>query len=131
MGETQSDVIALEVRCDVAAPSRVRSALRRLEGVGWRLGDAMLIASELVTNALRHSNCEEDQSIEVRVDRTPDRLLISVHDPGASGEDARVRRPTNVGQGGLGLWLVEQLARRWGAERDGGYRVWAELPLAA
>ena len=29
----------------------------------------------------------------------------------------------------MGLWVVEQLARRWGDERAAGYRVWAELPL--
>jgi serine/threonine-protein kinase RsbW len=129
MGETGSDLLALEVRCNVAAPRRVRRALSKLDGIGWRLGDAMLVATELVTNALRHSACREHESIEVRVHQTEERLLISVQDPGKSGKVAKVR-PPDLGQGGVGLWVVEQLSRRWGAERHDGYRVWAELALA-
>ena len=124
-------MLALELRCDLAAPSRVRGALSRFEGLGWRLGDAMLVATELVTNALRHSHCREDESIQVQLEHTDERLLISVQDPGTSGKVAEVQRPSDLGEGGVGLWVVEQLARRWGTERDGGYRVWAELPLAA
>jgi serine/threonine-protein kinase RsbW len=131
MGDHESNVLELDVRCDLAAPSQVRGALSHLDGVGWQLGDAMLVASELVTNALRHSDCDDQQSIEVRVDRTPERLLISVRDPGLSGKAAKVQAPVDLGQGGVGLWLVEQLSRTWGTERNGGYRVWAELQLAA
>jgi serine/threonine-protein kinase RsbW len=130
MGHTGSDVLHLELRCDVGAPSRVRRALSRLEGLGWRLGDAMLVATELVTNALRHSDCREDESIEVKVHHTSERVVISVRDPGNSGDVARVRQPTDLGSGGVGLWVVEQLSGRWGDERRDGYRVWAELPLA-
>jgi anti-sigma regulatory factor (Ser/Thr protein kinase) len=129
MGESGSDLLALELRCNVAAPRRVRRALSKLEGLGWRLGDAMLVATELVTNALRHSACREHESIEVRVNQTDERLLISVHDPGKSGKVAKVHPPADLGEGGVGLWVVEQLSRRWGDERCDGYRVWAELPL--
>ena len=131
MAKREPDVLALEVRCNLAAPSRVRRALSKLEGVGWKLGDAMLIATELVTNALRHSACRERDSIRVHVRQTSERLLISVEDPGISGDEARVRHPVDVTDGGMGLWLVEQLSRRWGTERVDGYRVWAELPLTA
>ncbi len=130
MAETGSDLLALEVRCTVAAPRRVRGALSKLEGLGWRLGDAMLVATELVTNALRHSACREDESIHVQVQQTRENLVISVQDPGKSGKEARVRSPADLGEGGVGLWVVEQLSRRWGAERRDGYRVWAELPLS-
>lgn len=91
----------------------------------------MLVATELVTNALRHSACDEDELIHVQVRQTAGRLLISVHDPGASGKAAEVRSPADLGEGGVGLWLVEQLSRRWGTERLDGYRVWAEVALAA
>ena len=131
MGESESDVLALALRCDLAAPSRVRGALSQLEDLGWELGDAMLVATELVTNALRHSACDEDELIHVQVRQTAGRLLISVHDPGASGKAAEVRAPADLGEGGVGLWLVEQLSRRWGTERLDGYRVWAEVALAA
>jgi anti-sigma regulatory factor (Ser/Thr protein kinase) len=131
MDDRDSKVLALDLRCNVTAPSRVREALSRAEGIGWRLGDAILVASELVTNALRHSGCTDAQFIHVQVRKARNRLLISVVDPGHSGLQARAAFPADVGAGGVGLWVVEQLSRRWGTERDGGYRVWAELPLAA
>jgi hypothetical protein len=33
--------------------------------------------------------------------------------------------------GGFGLHVVEMLSRRWGVNRAGGTRVWAELDFAA
>jgi anti-sigma regulatory factor (Ser/Thr protein kinase) len=131
MSETETNVLSLDVPCDIDAPFRVRDALSGIEGFGWRLGDVLLVASELVTNALRHSGCNETEVIQVRVDRARGRVLISVCDPGASGMTARAAFPAELGTGGFGLWVVQQVARRWGAERRDGYRVWAELPLAA
>jgi serine/threonine-protein kinase RsbW len=131
MTNGEPEVLTLDVRCDVAAPRRVREALRHIDGIGSSLGDALLVASELVTNALRHSGCNEAEYIHVRVHRARDGLRISVRDPGGSGKSATAARPAELGAGGLGLWLVEQSARSWGTERSHGYRVWAELPAAA
>jgi anti-sigma regulatory factor (Ser/Thr protein kinase) len=113
----------------------VRDALGEVHGGDWPLDDGLLVASELVTNAVRHSGCEPDHRLRVDVKLGQDRLLISVHDPGLSGRGARPR--FDVGEsdspepGGWGLRIVEQIARRWGAERPDGYRVWAELALAS
>jgi two-component sensor histidine kinase len=98
--------------------------------LGWVLGDAMLVASELVTNAVRHSLCTEDELLSVTISRDG-RLRISVLDPGGSGKSAEIAdRPLELG--GLGLKVVEQLATDWGSERYvDGYRVWAELELPA
>jgi two-component sensor histidine kinase len=88
----------------------------------------MLVASELVTNAVRHSHCAEDEFLSVSISRDG-HLRISVLDPGGSGKNAEIAdRPLDLG--GLGLKVVEQLATDWGAERRGdGYRVWAELEV--
>jgi len=88
----------------------------------------MLVASELVTNAVCHSLCTQDEFLGVRITRDG-RLRIAVHDPGASGQSAEIAdRPIELG--GMGLKMVEQLAATWGTERrDDGYRVWAELEL--
>jgi anti-sigma regulatory factor (Ser/Thr protein kinase) len=117
------------VRCDEFAPAAVREEMTRLSDLGWVLGDATLVASELVTNAVRHSLCTEDEYLSVLVTRDG-RLRISVLDPGRSGRDAEIAdRPIELG--GLGLKVVEQLATAWGAERhDEGYSVWAELDLS-
>jgi anti-sigma regulatory factor (Ser/Thr protein kinase) len=116
------------VRCDEFAPAAVRDQMSNLSDLGWALGDATLVASELVTNAVRHSLCTEDEFLSVCITRDG-RLGISVLDPGGSGRDAEIaNRPIELG--GLGLKVVEQLAATWGTDRrDDGYRVWAELDL--
>lgn len=121
--------LKLELPCDRAAPATVREALRDLGGTGWTVGDAMLVASELVSNAVVHSGADEQELLDVRVTLAADRLLISVRDPGRSG---RIAEPRPAGDmfGGLGLRLVEQLSQRWGTERQDGQRVWAELRVA-
>jgi anti-sigma regulatory factor (Ser/Thr protein kinase) len=129
MGLLESELLCLELPCDENAPGEVRQALADA-GDDWRLGDGMLIASELVTNAVTHSGCDDGHQIEVRATRTHDRLTISVKDPGKSGHSARLPAAGSE-SGGWGLYVVDQLARRWGSERTDGYRVWAELELAA
>jgi anti-sigma regulatory factor (Ser/Thr protein kinase) len=116
------------VPCDELAPAVVREKVRDLRDLDGALDDAMLVTSELVTNAVRHSSCAEDEFVTVRVTRDG-RFRIAVLDPGTSGRSAEiVDRPVELG--GLGLKVVEQLAARWGAERrSDGYRVWAELEL--
>ncbi len=122
-------VLRLAVHCDRVAPAIVREALARVEGVGWVLGDAMLVASELVTNAVLHSGGRSEDLVEVTVRRLEDSLLISVVDPGFSGRWAEVAPRDEAAVGGLGLRVVDAIALDWGAERDHGYRVWAALPL--
>jgi signal transduction histidine kinase len=125
------ELVRVTVSCDQQAPRTVREHLARLPDVGWRLGDAMLIASELVSNAIRHSRASPDQHLTVIVHRDADRLRISVRDPGTSGTNAVLASEPDV-KGGFGLRIVEQLASRWGTERrTDGYEVWAELELPA
>jgi anti-sigma regulatory factor (Ser/Thr protein kinase) len=97
-----------------------------LSGVGLALADAMLVASELVTNAVRHSMCTEDEFLTVRVS-CDGSVRIHVLDPGISGASAEIAdRPSELG--GVGLKVVEAVSQRWGTERgDRGYAVWAEL----
>ena len=123
-------LLRLILPCDQFAPAAAREAMLQLPGdLGWALGDATLIASELVTNAVRHSLCPEDEVVAVSCARRCDRLCISVVDPGTSGNTARIRQGED-GIGGIGLKLVDQLSASWGTERhEQGYEVWAELPL--
>jgi serine/threonine-protein kinase RsbW len=123
-----SESFSMAVPCDPRAPGTVRDALDRREDIGWVLGDAMLVASELVTNAVLHSGCSGHETIEVRVDVRPERLRISVRDSGRSGRNAEIRSGLPVG--GWGLRVVDQLAERWGSERAEGYHVWAEVGMA-
>jgi serine/threonine-protein kinase RsbW len=129
MLDQSSDLLTLDLPCDPGAPAVVRQALADADESEWLLGDAMLIASELVTNAVLHSGCSAHQTVSVRASLRGDRLLIAVHDPGVSGQVAEPRHSESSAPGGWGLRIIEQLAERWGYERPDGYRVWAELGL--
>lgn len=123
--------LSLDVPCDRDAPSTVRGALADIDPPDWVSGDVMLVASELVTNAVLHSGCLDRHLLDVEVHLGDDRITVSVRDPGLSGQHAQPADSELVADG-WGLRIVEQLAQRWGAEReDDGYRVWAEMAAGA
>lgn len=128
MADTLADLI---VHCDETAPAAVRAAISRLDGIDTPvLEDTKLVASELVSNAVRHSQCTDQEFLNVRVSGAGDgRLRVSVFDPGRSGGAADIAsRPLQLG--GMGLKVVEEVASRWGTTRRAqGYEVWADLEL--
>lgn len=123
------DLLSIDLPCDPHAPAAVRSALAELHDGRWPLDDGLLVASELVGNAVRHSGCERDHRLKVEVGVGDGHLLISVRDPGLSGRSARPVREETSEAGGWGLRIIEKLSARWGTERVDGYRVWAELAI--
>ena len=126
-----TELLSLDIPCDRHAPAIVRDALGEVHDGVWSLDDGLLVASELVTNAVRHSGCEGNHTLQVSVGLAEAGLRISVHDPGLSKRSAEPRTGGPLEPGGWGLRIIEQLATRWGAERPDGYRVWAELPVSA
>lgn len=116
--------------CDSAAPAAVRKALQELADLGPALGDVMMIASELVSNAVLHSGGRPTHDLHVSACLADGRLTIAVTDPGFSGQSAERRARDDLQTGGWGLQIVEQLADRWGTGRESGYRVWAEVAVA-
>jgi serine phosphatase RsbU (regulator of sigma subunit)/anti-sigma regulatory factor (Ser/Thr protein kinase) len=125
-GITPSDVAYwfLDPRAQTAGQARrlARRALAR-----WDLEDLSdsveLLVSEVVTNAVRYA----ERPITLRLLRT-DTLRCEV------GDDVpqlpRLRQARATDEGGRGLYLVNRLARRWGATRlSTGKVVWFELPL--
>jgi anti-sigma regulatory factor (Ser/Thr protein kinase) len=129
--EPEHELLWLEVRCGREAPGLVRTALRETHGLGALLDDAILVASELVTNSVVHSGGSPADTIGVRAVRLSGELSISVSDPGVSGDEPHVRVAETPQRSGRGLLIVKQLARRWGFEIDRGCRVWADLAIAA
>lgn len=89
--------------------------------------DVLLLLSELVTNAVRHAGAGPERPLRVELRREPQRVRVAVADAGPSF----VRRPTPSEQdrsAGWGLYLVDQIADRWGIERSSsGSRVWFEI----
>ena len=88
-------------------------------------GDAvLLVASELLANAVLHGGGTIDLHVEVFEDRT----RVEVSDTGAGWPEAQPYDPLSD-NGGRGLHIVDQLATRWGIDaRPIGKRVWCELP---
>lgn len=86
--------------------------------------DAVLIVSELASNAIRHGTGDV-VCHAVLLDQG--RCCISVLD-GGTGQPQVVQRSVED-VGGLGLVIVEQLAVQWGiAEFQGGKAVFAVVP---
>jgi serine/threonine-protein kinase RsbW len=90
------------------------------------LGDAELVATELVANSVRHAGLATHEVVRVRVAADGEVLHLEVEDPGHEGAP-RLREPDPVA-GGLGLNLVEALSLDWGVRRDDHTTVWAALP---
>jgi anti-anti-sigma regulatory factor/anti-sigma regulatory factor (Ser/Thr protein kinase) len=87
---------------------------------------AVLVASELVTNAVVHARTELRLRVELR-----DELLHLAVREGNPRMLRLVTIPDPEAERGRGLWLVEQLAQAWGVNRhpDGGKVVWCTLRL--
>ena len=85
---------------------------------------AVLLTSELITNALLHART----SMKLRLRRRPGLVRIEVVDDGA-GQPVR-RHYDEDASTGRGLALVEALSDEWGVEpANGGKAVWFTLPL--
>jgi anti-sigma regulatory factor (Ser/Thr protein kinase) len=131
MSTQSSELLRRRLPCDPTAPRLARHALHPLAVLEPVRDDALLITTELVSNAIRHSGCSSADEVEVVAELTSEGVLIAVTDPGRSGSVPACRPADTVRGGGLGLRIVETLAQRWGAERRNGLRVWAEIALDA
>jgi anti-sigma regulatory factor (Ser/Thr protein kinase) len=115
--------------CDSGAPQRARKALSALAAIDPVRDDAILVASELVSNSVMHGGCARGEKIELLAQLEPDALRLTITDRGSSGRTPTPRGPEYRGRGGMGLRVVDALARRWGSEHRNGTTVWAELSL--
>ncbi|WP_240980659.1 MULTISPECIES: SpoIIE family protein phosphatase [unclassified Streptomyces] len=119
-------VVSWDVPVDPAAVADVRArATRQVEAWGFEelAMTTELIVSELVTNAIRYAA----PPIHLRLLRDS-RLTCEVAD--ASSTAPRLRHARSTDEGGRGLFLVAQLAHRWGARyTSGGKIIWAEQEI--
>ena len=90
--------------------------------------DVSLLVTELVTNAVRHGGAATDRPLQVEFRRQADRIRVEVMDPGTDFEPPAPPTSGNA-SGGWGLFLVDQIAERWGVSpAPAGTCVWFELP---
>ncbi|WP_107093609.1 ATP-binding protein [Streptomyces sp. XY332] len=114
----------------VRAPESVGCTRRRLTAqlTAWGLEELVdttqLVASELITNALRHTR----GPIGVRVHVHGGLLRCEVEDADPNGPTRRTA-PADA-ENGRGIELVDALAHNWGSHRTlTGKTTWFELPL--
>jgi anti-sigma regulatory factor (Ser/Thr protein kinase) len=88
---------------------------------------AVLLVSELVTNAVRHAG--SPLTVAVSIGRAAVRVEVRDRSPRLPALREQHKAEDEWGRG---LVLVDALANRWGAERlPSGKRVWFELDLAS
>lgn len=111
-----------------AARSFVRETLEATDTDAEARQTALLLVSELVTNAILHARTE--LHLGVIVDEG--QALVCVADRAADSPELFPRERSQTRPGGRGLALVDELSDRWGTTRySGGKTVWFLLPVAS
>ncbi|MGW4792720.1 ATP-binding protein [Nonomuraea sp. NPDC004297] len=129
---------ALRLALSDRAPYLARDAI-----TGWLSAEhpareiVTLAASELVTNAVRHSDPSstgDDAAITLELAQAPDYLRLAVTDPGSACTTPTAtppQAPNLHSEHGRGLAIVQRLSRgRWGSYRTPARRlrlVWCHL----
>lgn len=94
-------------------------------------GDAVLVVSELLSNAITHARPLPGANIQVAWALGDDAIEVAVSDGGAATTPARTHASVSA-LGGRGLDIVEYVSRRWGVRSDdSGQTVWAVLAAPA
>jgi anti-sigma regulatory factor (Ser/Thr protein kinase) len=103
----------MAVKHDLTVVAEVRRFVRLITGQ-WDMDDFIpcLVASELVTNALRYASASDDD-VTFRIGRTDDGALwMEVQD--ATCDLPCIRRADTISEAGRGLFIVDRFCRCWG-----------------
>jgi anti-sigma regulatory factor (Ser/Thr protein kinase) len=122
--------LRLELESNVNAPALARAEIaarcRELELDAGLCQSLILLVSEVVSNAVRHSPNEAKAPVELVATFAERTIRVTVTDAGV-GFTPRPRDPART-HDGYGLYLLEKVAARWGVESRGDTKVWFELP---
>lgn len=115
-----------ELGSPAAARAFVRSELQQRDVPEPPLETAILLTSELVSNALLHARTEVDLLLIMAASG----LRVEVHDSGLRRPQPSPAPVPPSATTGCGLLLVAALAGRWGVDGTvDGKTVWFELPV--
>ncbi len=118
-----------------AAPASVAIARRRLTQellaagiLEAAIGDAVLVISELLSNAIRHARPLHGSWLRVTWGVDGESIEVAVSD-GGSATRPRLAHASRSSLGGRGINVVAHLSSTWGVRADEGMlTVWAILP---
>ena len=92
------------------------------------VGDAALVITELLSNAILHARPMPGAILQVRWMLNRGAVEVAVSDGGGFTLPHSMRPPVSA-TGGRGLSIVEHLCRTWGIQSDDlGLTVWAVVP---
>ncbi len=121
--------VELTLERNVQAPAFARAAIAEhceALGLDGSLRQSLiLLVSEVVSNAVRHSAAEPNAPVELLATFGEKAIRVTVTDSGV-GFTPRPRDPART-HDGYGLYLLEKVAERWGVESREGTKVWFEL----
>jgi anti-sigma regulatory factor (Ser/Thr protein kinase) len=113
------------------APSEARRTIAAWLGAVLaeeRLYEAQLLASELVTNSVRHAELGEEPWIEIATSFSDDAVVVEILDSSPGYDPSPPRDlPAPAGTGGHGLYLLNRLADEWGFGPEGKSRIWFRI----
>jgi anti-sigma regulatory factor (Ser/Thr protein kinase) len=127
-----SSVTVPHARSSVSAARHALADELDAEGVGTPMrDDAVLVLSELISNAIKHAAPLPDGEISVRWALQQDRLHLEITDGGALTRPQAAVAAVSA-MGGRGLDIVRTICSEWGVTEDGNaVTVWADLPRSA
>jgi sigma-B regulation protein RsbU (phosphoserine phosphatase) len=109
-----------------AAARRVVQEALGAAGLEVMLDDALLLVTELVTNAVVHAGTDIELHLSIGVDSA----RIEVVDHSAGSLPVLKGDPDAAREGGRGIFLLDALAQEWGTRHfPGGKSVWFSLGL--
>ena len=121
--------VTTEVRPRRGAAAEARRVLERWNDLlpPEKLEDVRLLVSELVTNPVVHARLSPEEPITVTVRGGLARG--EVRDQGPSFEPPQEPVPKPDLAGGWGLYMVDNVADRWGVAHTSSKSVWFEIDL--
>jgi len=120
-----SDTARWSLATDESVVARARSLVSG-QLSSWGMDEfvftAEIVASELVTNAIRHAS----GAIEMSLLHGDGVVVCEVSDE--SNTQPRMRRARSTDENGRGLFIIAQVAKRWGSRYGrNGKTIWVEL----
>ena len=124
---------SLLVTHEPASAAIVRQAMTR-DLTRWlpepAVDEVVLVASELVGNAIRHATPRDDHRLQVEWDVDDANATVRVSDSGSG--IPQVRSAALDESSGRGLAIVDAVSSDWGFFSSGhGKSVWARIPIGS